>query len=278
MTRKEASPGSSEDHAHQRDPLTQQGVWLWRPRGAGGEPISWVVVAAPFAVAPGDLPSSECCTIRTTQAAAQGQRDAQCYQRTWPSPGVVACSPWLPSSSASRVSNLSTVGSHAPIYTQMHSTLSLANRVSTWRKSLLRPSRFISSCCHTPLPRSSPGCAGHRSVDPHGGGIAQQTPGCPTAPGPSAGDIPAAPHTPQAQGKEYWVPVRGLPFPHLVPALTHPTHAHSLAHSTTPMQIHALTFTHTHTRKFPRHSHMLAHSYCHTHSHSHSHVCAHTPL
>lgn len=201
-----------------------------------------MVVAAPFAVAPEDLPSSECCTIRTTLAAAQGQPDAQCYQRTWPSPGVAACSPWLPSSFCiPRVSNLSTLGSHAPIYTQMHSTLSLANRVSTWRKSLLRPSRFISCCCHTPQPRSSPGCAGHRSVGPHGGGMAQQTPGCPTAPGPSAGDIP------QAQGKEYWVPVRGLPFPHLIPALTHPTHAHSLAHSTTHMQTHALTFTHTHS-------------------------------
>lgn len=42
MTRKEASPGGAEGCTHQRDPLSQQGVWLWRPRGAGESPsVGW---------------------------------------------------------------------------------------------------------------------------------------------------------------------------------------------------------------------------------------------
>lgn len=154
----------------------------------------------------------------------------------------------------------------------MHSTLSLANRVSTWRKSLLRPSRFISSCCHTPLPRSSPGCAGHRSVDPHGGGKAQQTPR-PLAHQQDTYQQPPTHHRRKAKSTGYLC--EGSPSlissqRSLVP--------HTLALSHTPQLPCKLTLSHslTHTRKFPRHSHMLTHSYCHTHSHSHSHVRAHT--
>lgn len=169
MTRKEASPGGSEDCAHQSEPLTQQGVWLWRPRGAGGEPISWVVVAAPFAVAPGDLPSSECCTIRTTLAAAQGQPDAQCYQRTWPSPGVVACSPWLPSSFCIPSLQPLHIGLTRPnLHPDALDTVPCKQGVHLEEKSAKALTFYLRLLPHSPAP-FLPGCAGHRSVGPHGG-------------------------------------------------------------------------------------------------------------
>lgn len=120
-------------------------------------------------------------------AAAWGLADIQHYWHSWqaraPLVGAV-CPPWLPSSfCTSRVSTLSTLASHAPIYTQIHSPL-LPHAGCPLGGNVCRDQQALSPAaagplCLIPLAHSSPRCAGRRSVGPRGGSTAQQIPECP---------------------------------------------------------------------------------------------------
>lgn len=78
----------------------------------GGEPTSGVELAGLFHWAPGDLPSSESCTIRSKLAAARGPPDVQ--QLTWPNPGPTGGSCLLPGSPAYFAPQESTHWVHMP--------------------------------------------------------------------------------------------------------------------------------------------------------------------
>lgn len=157
---------------------------------------------------------------------------------------VVACSPWLPSSFCIPSLQPLHIGLTCPnLHPDALDTVPCKQGVHLEEKSFKALTFYLQLLPHSPAPFLPRLCRAQVCGSTWWG----QGTADPTAPGPSAGHIPAAPHTPQAQGKEYWVPVRGLPFPHLIPALTRPTHTRSLAHATAPMQTHALTFTHTHS-------------------------------